>query len=80
MQLTAQTDVPVIAVAIRNPYDIIAYPKVDAYLTQYGFTNVSFEATVKTIFGKNNPVGRLPVTIFHSSGEVLYGFGHGLGY
>ncbi|MDQ0199171.1 glycoside hydrolase family 3 protein [Neobacillus ginsengisoli] len=51
-QLTSQTNVPIIAVAIRNPYDIMAYPNVAAYLTQYGFANASFEATANTIFGK----------------------------
>jgi beta-N-acetylhexosaminidase len=79
-QLITQTGVPVIAVAIRNPYDIMAYPNVQAYLTQYGFANASFEATANTIFGDNKPVGKLPVTIFSPLGEVLYEFGHGLGY
>ncbi|MFJ7934593.1 glycoside hydrolase family 3 protein [Sporosarcina sp. NPDC096371] len=79
-QLIEQTDVPVIGVGIRNPYDIMAYPNVDAYLAQYGFRPASYEASVKTIFGLNNPTGKLPVTIFDQDGDVLYKFGHGLGY
>jgi beta-N-acetylhexosaminidase len=79
-QLIEETDAAVIGVGIRNPYDIIAYPNVDAYLAQYGFRSPSFEATVNTIFGVNNPTGKLPVTIFDQDGGILYEFGHGLGY
>jgi beta-N-acetylhexosaminidase len=75
-----ETDIPVIGVGIRNPYDIMAYPNVDAYLAQYGFRPASYEATVNTIFGVNNPTGKLPVTIYNQDGSVLYGFDHGLGY
>ena len=79
-QLIEQTDVPVIGIGIRNPYDIMSYPKVDAYLVQYGFRPASYEASVNTIFGLNNPTGKLPVTIYDQDGDVLYKFGHGLGY
>jgi beta-N-acetylhexosaminidase len=79
-QLIEQTDVPVIGLGIRNPYDIMAYPNVDAYLAQYGFRPASFEAAVNTIFGKNTPTGKLPVTIYNQTGGVLFGFDHGLGY
>lgn len=79
-QLIEQTDVPVIGVGIRNPYDIMSYPNVDAYLVQYGFRPASYEASVNTIFGINNPTGKLPVTIYDQVGGVLYGFGHGLEY
>ena len=79
-QLIEQTDAPVIGVGIRNPYDIMSYPKVDAYLVQYGFRPASYEASVNTIFGLNNPTGKLPVTIYDQDGDVLYKFGHGLGY
>ncbi|WP_053362837.1 glycoside hydrolase family 3 protein [Bacillus sp. FJAT-27251] len=75
-----ETDVPVIAVGIRNPYDIMAYPDADAYLAQYGFRPVSFEASVETIFGKNRPAGKLPVTIYSQDGSVLFSYGHGLDY
>jgi beta-N-acetylhexosaminidase len=75
-----ETGVPVIAVGIRNPYDIMSYPNVGAYLVQYSFKNASFEATANTIFGENNPTGKLPVTIYDQAGGVLYGFGQGFGY
>ena len=79
-QMINETDASVIGVGIRNPYDIMAYPNVDAYLTQYGTKNVSFEAAVNTIFGANKPTAKLPVTIYNQDGSVLYGFDHGLGY
>ncbi len=75
-----ETDSPVIAVGIRNPYDIMAYPDVDSYIAQYGFRTASFEATAATIFGGNAPTGKLPVTIPGETGGVLYNFGHGLTY
>jgi beta-N-acetylhexosaminidase len=75
-----ETGVPVIAVGARNPYDVMSYRDVDAYLVQYGFRPASFEAAANTIFGKNNPTGKLPVTIYNHDGSVLYGFDHGLGY
>ncbi|MEH7352686.1 glycoside hydrolase family 3 N-terminal domain-containing protein [Neobacillus drentensis] len=79
-QMINETDASVIGVGIRNPYDIMAYPNVDAYLTQYGTKNVSFEAVVNTIFGVNKATAKLPVTIYNQDGSVLYGFDHGLGY
>ena len=78
-QLTSG-QIPVIGIGIRNPYDVMAYPNVDAYLVQYGFRRASFEASAATIFGQNNPTGKLPITIYNSGGDVLYGFGHGLNY
>lgn len=75
-----ETGVPVVAVGARNPYDVMSYTDVDAYLVQYGFRPASFEAAANTIFGKNNPNGKLPVTIYNHDGSVLYGFDHGLGY
>ncbi|WP_462410907.1 glycoside hydrolase family 3 protein [Neobacillus sp. Marseille-QA0830] len=79
-QLISEMDVPVIAVGIRNPYDVMSYPDADAALVQYSYLPASFEAAVNTIFGKNNPTGRLPVTIYNHDGSVLFGYGHGLRY
>ncbi|MUK88963.1 beta-N-acetylhexosaminidase [Ornithinibacillus sp. L9] len=80
-QLIEQLDVPVVGVGIRNPYDIMAFPEIDGYLTQYGFRDASFKATAATLFGENNPSGLLPVTIPDADGEnVLFEYGHGLSY
>ncbi|QRG70498.1 glycoside hydrolase family 3 protein [Brevibacillus choshinensis] len=77
-QIIEQRGKPVIGVGIRNPYDIMAYPRVDAYLAQYGFRNASFAATAETLFGWNQPTGKLPVTIPDGKGGMLYPYGHGL--
>ncbi|WP_124727174.1 beta-N-acetylhexosaminidase [Staphylospora marina] len=66
---------PVAVVAFGNPYDIRAFPGVDAYLAVYGFRQVHLQAAVDTLFGRNNPSGRLPVTV-----PDLYPAGSGLGY
>lgn len=79
-QIIGMTDAPVISVGIRNPYDIMAYPEIDAYMTQYGFRPASFEATAGALLGEFSPTGKLPITIPDLNGGVLYQFGHGLTY
>ncbi|MCA1057199.1 glycoside hydrolase family 3 C-terminal domain-containing protein [Rossellomorea aquimaris] len=79
--LKEESDAPVIALGIRNPYDIMAYDnEVDAYLAQYGFRTASFKASAATIFGENAPGGKLPVSIPGVSEGTLYKFGHELNY
>jgi len=80
-RLTA-TGKPVIAVAVRDPYDIAYYPEVPAYLATYSWTGVSLESAVKVLYGEVAPRGKLPVTIptADDPDTVLYPFGHGLGY
>lgn len=79
-QIIDLANAPVVGVGIRNPYDIMAYPEIDAYLTQYGFRPASFEAAAGALFGEFAPTGKLPITIPDYSGGVLYEFGHGLTY
>lgn len=70
---------PVIAVALRNPYDIMGYPDhVDAYVAQYSYFANSSQGSADVIFGLRNPVGKLPVTIPSYEGGVLYPYNHGL--
>ncbi|MEP6666646.1 MAG: glycoside hydrolase family 3 C-terminal domain-containing protein, partial [Nocardioidaceae bacterium] len=80
-RLTA-TGKPVIAVAVRDPYDIAYYSDVPAYLTTYSWTGVSLESLVRVLYGEVNPQGTLPVTIPTASDPdtPLYPFGHGLSY
>nr|WP_181884616.1 glycoside hydrolase family 3 protein [Neobacillus piezotolerans] len=65
----------VIVVAIRNPYDLMAFPTASAYLTTYGDRDVSILALSRVLAGEVNPSGKLPVSI-----PGLYGFGTGLSY
>ena len=70
-----KTGKPVIVAAIRNPYDLMAFPHVNAYLATYGDRDVSVKALERVLTGEFNPSGKLPVTI-----PSLYGFGAGLSY
>jgi len=77
-QIIAAREQPVIVIALRNPYDIMAIPDTDAYVAQYGFRDVHFTASAAVLFGNEKPMGKLPVTIPDGKGGVLYPYGHGL--
>lgn len=64
---------PVVIVALRNPYDIMAYPAATSYVISYGDSLTSLEAVVALLFGDSEPKGKLPVTI-----PGLFAYGHGL--
>ncbi|MGX9931850.1 glycoside hydrolase family 3 protein [Virgibacillus salarius] len=65
----------IIVSAHRNPYDIMVFPEVDGYLSTYSYLEVSMNAVADVLTGKQNPFGRLPVTI-----PELYDIGHSLDY
>ncbi|MFG6120959.1 glycoside hydrolase family 3 protein [Thalassobacillus sp. B23F22_16] len=65
----------VVVASMRNPYDIMAFPEVDANVLTYGFRDISVEALAKVLTGEVNPTGKLPVTI-----PKLYEYGYGLSY
>ena len=73
--LEAAGDKPLVACAIRNPYDIREYPSVKAYLVTYGYRTCSVKALVDVVFGARAPRGKLPVEL-----PGLYPRGHGLTY
>lgn len=69
------------AVAVRNPYDIQFIPEVKGYLAVYSDWNGGgVEAAIRTIFGKINPSGKLPVSVLDKNGEIIYPFGWGMRY
>jgi beta-N-acetylhexosaminidase len=76
------TGVPVVVVAVREPYDIAYLPEAQTFLTTYGYRTVSLASAVEVIFGESAPRGRLPVDIptAEDPNEILYPFGHGLRY
>ncbi|MTE19469.1 glycoside hydrolase family 3 protein [Streptomyces sp. TRM43335] len=75
------TGTPVVAIAVRNPYDIRHFPDVPAYLATYSYGAPSLRAAVRTVYGDLAPVGKLPVAIPTSdSTGTLHPFGHGLTY
>jgi beta-N-acetylhexosaminidase len=76
------TAVPVVVVAIRDPYDIGYFPSVPAYLATYSYTAASLDSLARVLFGEVNPTGHLPVTIPVAGDPAteLYPLGHGLSY
>lgn len=78
----AATSVPVVQVAVRNPYDIAYLPPVAASLATYGWTDVSMRAVARVIAGKASPAGRLPVAVPRADdpATALFPIGYGLDY
>jgi beta-N-acetylhexosaminidase len=74
------TGTPVIAVAVRDPYDIAYFPAVAAYLATYSYAAASLEAVTRVLFGEIAPTGRLPVAIPVAGAPetTLYPYGYGL--
>ncbi|MET9765848.1 glycoside hydrolase family 3 N-terminal domain-containing protein [Streptomyces sp. NPDC006415] len=78
------TGVPVVTVAIRNPYDIahLTGTGVAASLASYSWTDVELRAAARVIAGRAEPEGTLPVPVQRADdpAQVLYPVGHGLSY
>jgi beta-N-acetylhexosaminidase len=76
------TGVPVVAIAVRNPYDVAQLPSVGAYLASYSWTDVELRAAARVVAGHAAPRGRLPVPVQRAEdpAQVLYPIGHGLTY
>ncbi|RPK83678.1 glycoside hydrolase family 3 protein [Streptomyces sp. ADI98-10] len=78
------TGVPVVTVAIRNPYDIahLTGTGVAASLAAYSWTDVELRAAARVIAGRADPEGTLPVPVQRADDpkQVLYPVGHGLSY
>ncbi|MER5769719.1 glycoside hydrolase family 3 protein [Streptomyces sp. NPDC001985] len=76
------TGVPVVHVAVRNPYDIAHLDGVGASLATYCWTSVELRAAARVIAGRAEPRGELPVPVqcADDPGRVLYPIGHGLSY
>ncbi|NYI04918.1 glycoside hydrolase family 3 protein [Allostreptomyces psammosilenae] len=70
---------PVIAVAVRDPYDAGALAGTAAFLATYSDADVSMAAAARVLFGEIPAAGRLPVTVPATGpGTSGYPFGHGL--
>jgi beta-N-acetylhexosaminidase len=63
---------PLVAVALRMPYDLQAYPTAPTYLCTYSILAPSLEALAAALWGHAPCPGRLPVSI-----PGLYPLGHG---
>jgi beta-N-acetylhexosaminidase len=53
----------VIGIAVRNPYDLQAFPQLHTYLATYEYSPPALTAAVRVIFGESQAHGHLPVSI-----------------
>ncbi|MFC1961018.1 beta-N-acetylhexosaminidase [Chloroflexota bacterium] len=60
--LVEQRQSPVV-VALRTPYDLLAFPMIDTYLCAYSIRPVATEAVARVLFGEIEAQGQLPCTI-----------------
>jgi len=52
-----------IVIAVRNPYDLAAFPQARTVLATYEYTQPALVAATRVIFGKSEAQGHLPVHI-----------------
>jgi beta-N-acetylhexosaminidase len=64
---------PAVTVALRTPWDLLAYPSARTHVCSYGILAPSMEAVAAALLGEAPFVGRLPVGI-----PGLHPRGHGL--
>ena len=64
---------PTVTVALRTPWDLLAYPSARTHICSYGILPPSMEALAAALLGEAPFVGRLPVDI-----AGLHPRGHGL--
>lgn len=64
------TAVPLISVALRTPYDLIAYPQAKTFICTYSIQGPAMKALAAALFGKIPFQGQLPTQI-----PGLYPFG-----
>ena len=64
---------PTVTVALRTPWDLLAYPSARTHVCSYGILPPSMEALAAALLGEAPFVGRLPVEI-----AGLHPRGHGL--
>ncbi len=53
----------VIGLALRDPYDLQAFPQLQTYLACYEYTVPALQAAARVLFGQARATGRLPVSI-----------------
>jgi beta-N-acetylhexosaminidase len=64
---------PIVAVALRTPFDLAKYPKIATYACTYSSHEPSVQALAAALFGKAGFEGHLPAAI-----PGLFATGHGL--
>ena len=54
---------PLVVAAVRNPYDLMAFPQAQTYIATYGSNPPTLEALADLLLGRFRPSGRLPVEL-----------------
>ncbi len=63
MRRLLQASIPVIGLAVGNPYDLLAFPALRTYLATCEYTRPALAAAVGVLFGERQAQGRLPVSL-----------------
>jgi len=53
----------IVVMAVRNPYDLLAFPQLRTYLVTYEYTRPALVAAARVLFGEKKAQGHLPVTL-----------------
>lgn len=77
-----RANVPVVAAAVRDPYDAAYAEQVPTWLATYSDTPVAMESLAKVLFGEIAPQGKLPVPVPdpNNAGADRFPLGHGLSW
>ena len=68
-----KNDIQIITVAMRTPYDLVAYPEAETYICTYSIQEPVMHAVAAALFGEIPFLGKLPTQI-----PSMYKIGHGL--
>ena len=77
-----RANVPVVAAAVRDPYDAAYAEQVPTWLATYSDKPVAMESLAKVLFGEIAPQGKLPVPVPDpdGAGADRFPLGHGLSW
>ncbi|WP_016698653.1 glycoside hydrolase family 3 protein [Actinoalloteichus spitiensis] len=77
----AATGRPVVAVAVRDPYDAAYVEEAETWVATHSFNRVTMESLARVLLGETSPQGSLPVPVPRPDGSGdRYPFGHGLSW
>ncbi|MFC1888665.1 glycoside hydrolase family 3 N-terminal domain-containing protein [Thermodesulfobacteriota bacterium] len=54
---------PTVVVSFGTPFDLLSFPGASTYLAVYNFRDLAIQLAAETLFGRHEPLGRLPVTL-----------------
>ena len=63
MQRLVDSGRPLVGIAVHTPYDLLACPQLQTYLTTYEYTRPALTAAIRVLFGEIQAKGHLPITL-----------------